>query len=129
MNPYNNCWSNSVLQVLCGLAVANYLPSEIQCPIAICKHLAKIHKQLHVEQTDHANTVRGALAVSHKMRAMISLLYKRDQKHLCMQDNAADFLDLMLNEISDNCLTDYSNFDSKTIHISGCSMCEKVCNL
>ena len=99
MNPYNNCWSNSVLQVLCGAAFANYLPSEIQCPLAICKHLTKIHKQLHVEQADHANAVRGAWAVSHKMRALISLCYKRDQKQLCMQDDAADLLHLMERDI------------------------------
>ena len=43
-----------------------------------------------------------------------------------MQDDAADFLHLILKEISDKCLIDYSNFDSKAINISGSSMCEKI---
>ena len=32
MNPYNNCWANAVLQVICGSAVSHYLPRVNECP-------------------------------------------------------------------------------------------------
>ena len=68
MNPFNNFSSNSVLQVLCGSAVANYLPSQIQCTIGICKHLTKI------QIFDTGDTASWMQSHLHKLRAKM-LIY------------------------------------------------------
>ena len=52
MNSYNNCWVNSVLQVLCGSAVAAYFWAVQACPSHVCHSLRKIHNQLQRKGTD-----------------------------------------------------------------------------
>ena len=126
MNLYNNCWANAVLQVICGSAVSHYLPRVNECPTPLWECLMKINKQLQINPTDTSDTARSSLPVTNEIRTLISMVYKRDQKEESVQDDAADFLHLILKDLLEHSLPNTCNFECKTIHISGCSICKKV---
>ena len=86
----------------------------------------RINKQLHNDPTDTCDTARCSLPVTNKIRTLISMVYKRDQNEKSVQDDAADFLHLIRKDLLEHSLPNTCNFECKTIHISGCSICKKV---
>ena len=126
MNPFNNCWANSVLQALCGSSASQYLPSTRECPTPVCKYLANIKSSLQCNAEKSLVAIKGPLPVTSDILNLISKVYNRDQTLQCVQDDAADFLQMILKSLSEHCEEGAFHFNSKTIHISGCSKCQKI---
>ena len=126
MNPFNNCWASSVLQALCGSPVSHYLPSMLECPTPVCNYLRNIKSNLLSNAQESMHTTEGSLSVLPDVRNLISRVYNRDETTHSVQDDAADFLQMILKSLSDHCEPAAFPFKSKTIHISGCRKCYKT---
>ena len=123
-NPFNNCWANSVLQALHGSSASQYLPSTRKCLAPVWKYLTNI--QFTLQCTSVTFSKQRSLPVTPDMHNLISKMYNRDQKFQCVQDDAADFLQMISKSLPEHCEEGAFHFKSKTIHISGCSKCKKI---
>ena len=125
MNPFNNCWSNSVLQVLCSSVIYNTIPEYNNCPIAVCKYLHKINKDLRF-CTEENTYAKGALTLTLEIRELIKQFYHRDQKYDSLQDDAADYLQAIVAHLCENSTNNtHDHFQSRTVNITFCTNCKQ----
>ncbi len=123
VNLYNNCWSNSVIQVLYSSFIKSELSSIEDCPTLACRYINRIMSDLHGD----SSSAKAALTMTMEMRQLIAFFYQRDQKYISSQDDADDFLQLILQHLCENTTCDTpSQFQSRTINISSCLNCS-VC--
>ncbi len=67
VNPYNNCWSNSVIQVLCSSVIRSALPNIEDCPTLVCRYIHKIMSDLH----GGSSSAKAGLTMTMEMRKLI----------------------------------------------------------
>ncbi|XP_066911972.1 uncharacterized protein [Clytia hemisphaerica] len=122
INPLNNCWMSTVLQVVCGSTLFDFLSSICQPENEIFKHLVVVNEKLQNVNQPLEVQSNGALVDWTALTQLVSNIRLSDHQQCCEYQFYFD----LICKLNSDCpaLTEY--FFIRVAELNTCNRCNKI---
>eukprot|EP00112_Aurelia_sp_Birch-Aquarium-sp1_P018401 Seg4386.4 transcript_id=Seg4386.4/GoldUCD/mRNA.D3Y31 product="Ubiquitin carboxyl-terminal hydrolase 17-like protein A" protein_id=Seg4386.4/GoldUCD/D3Y31 len=119
-NPYNNCWSNSAFQIICGSVIFKFLPSKCSgLGDDMFKDIYKIHDDLSV-------ALSTPVPFTKEMKRIVARFASTNQQEEQKQHDAVELMEMLISYLVEHSSEDVkADFYPFFTNVTVCQSCKK----